>query len=250
MKIVSWNVFNLNRRLDRMLGFIAAVDADVLALQEVAAEHVRALGSLPGYGLFTAEDFVEDGALSLLAILTRLPAGDRRVVAHNRGRALSASPLGRRMAWRECLESLSVEVTPPGGGRPVRVVTLHLSCAVSPRARLHELEQVRAHLDPDGPAALCGDFNTFATPWLNPFVGWLYGFSWRDLPARDIVTLDGFCAANGFVRLAHEAPTFPRYRLHLDHLLLRGLRADRHHVERDTHGSDHRPIVAVVELAA
>jgi len=41
--------------------------------------------------------------------------------------------------------------------------------------------------------------------------------------------------------------TFPRYRLHLDHILLRGLTARRARVETATYGSDHYPLIA--ELA-
>ena len=245
MKLVSWNVFSGNEDPDTVRAFLKSCDADVVALQEATATHLSILEDLGGYRLFVAEDFIEDGVLYHLAIASRLPADDHRVLAHNPERAVSPSIQGRRMKWIEGLESQSVALTV--GDAPVRLVNLHLPCGVAPARRLADLDAAAAHLDGADRAVLCGDFNMFARPLLNLLGGWLFGVGLGEIGADERRRLDRFAAGHGLDRLFDRAVTFPRYRLHLDHILLRGLTARRARVETATYGSDHYPLIA--ELA-
>ena len=246
MKLVSWNVFNLNRDVYAVVRFVRGEDADVYALQELTPSHIAALRDIAGYTLHTAEDFAEGGELTYLGLFTRLSARDHRVITHNPGRAVSPSIVGRRMKWQECFQSQSITVDQ--GGTEVRVANLHLSCAVSPRARLAQLQAAAPHIAAAPRAVVCGDFNSFGRPWISPIVGWLYGFGWQDVFRDEPRGLARYAAAQGMAQVFRGVVTFPRYGFHLDHMLVRGLTIGAHRVEHDTHGSDHRPIVAELTL--
>ncbi|MHA1113465.1 MAG: endonuclease/exonuclease/phosphatase family protein [Alphaproteobacteria bacterium] len=242
MKLVSWNVFNDNDDPDAVRGFLAGCGADVIALQEASETHLSILNDLGGYRLFVAEDFVEDGALFHLAVASRLPATDHQIVTHNPERAISDSIQGRRKKWIEGLDSHAV--TLDIGGADVRLVNLHLPCGVPPVHRLRDLEAAAAHIDDAAHAVICGDFNMFARPILNLLGGWIFGVGLAEIGANERRRLDRFATAHGLARVFDRAVTFPRYRLHLDHILVRGLTARRARVEPGTYGSDHRPLIA------
>ena len=245
MKVVSWNVFNLNHDSEAFASFIKNERADVYALQELTDAHIAFFRTLEGYQLFSAEDFVEGDQVTYLGILTRLPSRDHEVIAHNPHRAISDSFQGRRMKWRECLDSHAVTVT--AEGHEVRIANLHLSCGVPPRTRRRQLNEASRHWLEFPRAVVCGDFNSFGRPFLNLAIGWLYGFGLSDIPVNEDRELTRFAEDHGFKRAFQRAVTFPRFRLHLDHLLARGVSIDTARVDPDTHGSDHRPLI--VELA-
>ena len=245
MKVVSWNVFNLNHDSEAFASFIKCEQADVYALQELTDEHIAFVRTLEGYQLFSAEDFIEGGQVTYLGILTRLPSRDHEVIAHNPDRTVSDSFQGRRMKWRECLDSHAVTVT--ADGHDVRIVNLHLSCGVPPRIRREQLNDASRHWLDFPRAVASGDIHSFGRPLLNLAIGWFYGFGLSDALVNEDRELTRFAQDHGFKRAFQHAITFPRFRLHLDHLLVRGMSINGARVERDTHGSDHRPLI--VELA-
>lgn len=244
MKVVSWNVWNRNRRIDLVEGFIRGTNADVLALQELSREHVDAIRGIAGYEFVLADDFVEKGELSHLGLLTRLPVRDANTVTHNAEWATSPSIAGRFMRWQECLQSQSVLLS--AGTKEVRVVNIHLSCAVSPRVRAAQLAEVTGHFGSDDAIVLCGDFNSFAKPALNIAIGWAFGFGLPDLMTDEQQRIADFAAAKGMERIFADEITHPRHRLQLDHILTQRLHLIASHVEIECFGSDHRPLVATL----
>lgn len=245
MRVASWNVLNTNNDTARLRRFVETVDADVIALQELTPAHIAALRNLRVGHLYLAEDFAERGETSFLGILSRTPALHIRALDHNPGRNTSDSLLGNRMQWIECLQSQSVVVATGLG--PVCVVNLHLSCAVSPQQRKTELQATAPHFSGVEKVVVCGDFNSFARPWLNPLIGWALGFRPRDRGCDERAEIRNFAAQHGLRQAFPSAITFPRFGLHLDHVLVRGMNIPSGRVYESTFGSDHRPVVA--ELA-
>ena len=241
MRVVSWNLYNRNRDVRAILGYLRAADADVLALQEVSARHLDALAGLDGYGCHVAEDFSERGELSHLALLSRLPVTAYEAVPINRARCVSPSLVGRARGWVECLEAQQARIEV--AGRAVRLVNLHLSAAASPAHRRRELESALAAVGVDQRLVVCGDFNSFARPWIGLLAGWAYGFGPSELCANEDRALTAFAARHGLVRALGRAVTYPRFGLPLDHVLARGLGPPHGRVEPATHGSDHRPVM-------
>ena len=247
LRVACWNVFNRDRGTERLLACVDKVDADVVALQELTTAHVAALGQRDGYRLHTAEDFREGDQPTYLGLLTRRPAADHTVVAHNGRADLSPSWMGRRLVWRECLESQSLAVAV--GDRLVRVVNLHLTCGAPPRVRSAQLRQALAgHTTADQPAVVCGDFNSFGAPVRNLVAGWAFGYRPQDLFGHDIAEIDRIAASAGLRRVFKHVVTYPRLGLQLDHMLVSRLRCTRSRVGDDRFGSDHRPLVADLAL--
>lgn len=242
MNVASWNVWNRGEDLDRFDQFIESSDADLYAFQELTDRHIERLSRWRGYCLYLVEDFIEDGQLTHLGLLTRLPAENHEILFHNPNAIVSSSLLGRQKRWAECLQSQSLTIQLED--KKVEVVNVHLSCGVSPRRRLAELDRAVTQSKNAAQLIVCGDMNSFANPWLNAGFGWLFGFGLQDLPTNEIATLTRFAGRNGMQRVPASAVTYPRFRLQLDHIMVRGFSGVRGYVGNETFGSDHRPVLA------
>ena len=211
-----------------VMAAIAALDADVVALQEVwqphdtgrsfAADAAEQLGyevhEAPlAPGLIThRQDLVtrheQSEGMWGLALLSRVPS-----------RARPTIPLGRIALDRAARVALPVEIE----GGPVVVVT-HISHRLfgSPR----QIRRVARVLDPDGePTVVLGDFNLWGPP-----VGLLFGDGWTR-PVR--------------------GRTWPAWRPHsqIDHIVCNRSVAARDGEVLAMTPSDHRPVRAVVDVA-
>ena len=240
MNLVSWNVWNRNREIDKFKRFLREQDADVFAFQELTSEHIELLRSIQDYNLYLAEDFIEGEQLTYLGILTRLPVRRHEVVTLNSNRQVSPSWIGRRNRWIECLQSHNLTLLT--NGLNATIVNVHLSCGVSPTYRHRELLRAIEVVEQTERIVICGDMNTFANPAFNWLVGWFYGSGVSDLLTHEIGSLDRFAHQRGMLRMPRKAVTFPRLKLQLDHIITRGMDVSECTVERDSYGSDHVPI--------
>ena len=148
MRLVTWNVAGRVSRLPEQAGVLAAVGADVVALQEVTAR------TEPLWRAALAE-------AGLTACETALDP---------RGRSPRRRPLGVLTATRSALERLPAPAVPwPErvlccAVEGVEVINLHSPIAPAPElAKVRTHEAVAAHLAAtagDAPRILCGDLNT------------------------------------------------------------------------------------------
>ena len=161
MRVVTWNVAGRVRRQPEQAQVVAALGADVVALQEVTAR------TLPLWRAALAEAGLGDVASALDE-----RDGATEPVAQPRRR--HAAPAGRKVlgvltAAREPLERLPEPAVPwperllcvrTGG---VEVVNLHSPIAPAPElAKIRTHEAVAAYLQglEPAPQILCGDLNT------------------------------------------------------------------------------------------
>ena len=241
-RIVCWNVLNKNYDISAFHSLIRMTDADVYVFQELCTHHISALREYREFTLHTAIDFLEGGNLANLGIFSRLASREPKLIEHNPHRLLSPSWFGKQQSWSECIQSLSlfVDVEPHG----FRLVNVHLTCGCSPRFRAALLEEMVPHFERDARVILCGDFNTFARPWINPFIGWAFGFNMRDLRVNEKRNVKAFARDHDMRMALDGAVTFPKLQLQLDNVLVRGLNVESCYVESGSYGSDHKPIVA------
>lgn len=240
MKLVSWNVWNRNTDIAEFRKFIDERRVDAFAFQELTSDHIEVLRSIDGYELYVADDFIEGKQLTHLGIFTRLPVLAHGVVILNSDRKVSSSWVGRHNRWIECIDSHHLTVS--SNGLTMTIVNVHLSCGVSPRHRRCELVRAIHELDQAERVVVCGDMNTFANPIYNWLIGWFYGFRIDDLFTHEISSLDRFACHRGMVRTPRKAVTFPRLKLHLDHIIVRGMDVSACHIEHESYGSDHIPV--------
>lgn len=248
--IATWNAYNRADDTARLRRFVAETGPDVVAFQELTEAHVQALSALDGYQLHTAEDFREAGQVSYLGVLSRRPVVSIGRHRHNRGREVSPSPMGRRMRWIECVDSMCATVRL--GRADWRIINLHLTCAASPALRRRQLEEALdafAIAHADAPAVVMGDFNCFARPWLNWAVARSFAFAAGDLLVHEARDVEYRMRARGFHSLDHRA-TFPKAHLMLDRIFVRGGELRSLRALSSTYGSDHRPLVATLRPSA
>jgi exonuclease III len=146
MRLVTWNVAGRVSRQPEQAAAIAAVGADVVALQEVTQR------TLPAWVAALAEAgcrHVED-TTALAPPTRRRPLG---VLTASREPLTRLAP--PEVPWPERILCCTV------GG--VEVINLHSPIAPAPelaKIRTHEAVAAKLHADPRSPRVLCGDLNT------------------------------------------------------------------------------------------
>ena len=256
MRLVTWNVAGRVTRQPEQAAAVAAIGADVVALQEVTAR------TLPLWRSALAEA----GLAACEATLDDPPA--------TTGRRL----LGVLVAAREPLERLAPPADAPWPERVLccrlgdaEIVNLHSPIAPAPElAKVRTHEAVAAYLAqrPAGPRILCGDLNTprrelpdgdvltFAhdsAGRLRPARGERWDRAERALvhDLRERGWVDAFRALHGYEG-RHASWTFAQDRggWRLDHVLAHGFRplaCEYAHEWRRSGLSDHSALVVDLE---
>jgi len=234
LRVLSYNIHHGQGNdgvfdLERIASLIAALQPDLVALQEVDQGTGRASG------VFQADELARltgmegrfgraihyDGGEYGEAALCRLPILDTAALP------LPAAP-GHEL---RCALTLRVEA----GGQELLFVATHLDHARDPGDRVAQMEAILAALEaePDTPVLLLGDLN--CQPGSPPLA--LLGPEWLDAP----------------LAAGAAAPTFPAVdpEVRIDHVLARP--ADRWRVRQsvvvdEEVVSDHRPLLVVLEL--
>lgn len=222
LRVLSYNVLSLRRGLDRVAAVIRAAEPDVVCIQEAprfwrSAQHCRALATASGLAVVTGGR--PAGAVLLLA------RNDLRVVARRSVKLPWHPPKHRRGV---ALGVFDV------GGTEVAVASTHLS--LFEHERVEQAAAVLALLDSTGrPTIVAGDVN--------------------EDPDRPAFTLlagamrDAFATApigDGLTSTAVD----PQRRIDAVFVdpQLRVLRAESLGIPGVTAASDHRPVLAVIDV--
>jgi endonuclease/exonuclease/phosphatase family metal-dependent hydrolase len=232
LRIATYNIHRCRgldgrTRPDRIAAVLRAIDADIVALQEVVGagprgtSHIEQLGAALGMGWVMAPVRQLRGHLFGNAVLSRLPI--RHHVAHD-------------LSWKTCEPRGAQRVDVSVDGAALHIYNVHLGTAILERrhqaTRLASLVSDR-HVT--GPKLVLGDFNE-----------WMKGLATALLSSR-LRSVD----LRTFVRRRRTYPgLFPI--LHLDHIYYAG-RVEVVHIELPRTrlalvASDHLPLVADVRL--
>ncbi|MEK7604839.1 MAG: endonuclease/exonuclease/phosphatase family protein, partial [Patescibacteria group bacterium] len=181
MKIYSWNILFRNKEFDRAFEFIRTSDFDIFCLQEVPADFLTRLETLPYHYASTidAERIGRGTTPIYLVILSRYPITGQNI-AH-------FPEYWAQWPWRTRLfvrlmrpfhftkiknrHGFSVDITIDG--RTFHVFNLHLILA-HPDLRLAEFEHALVERDRSRPGIVCGDFNILESPKIT-LLNWLLG---------------------------------------------------------------------------
>ena len=244
VSLLSWNVFNENLDAGRIAACLEAHNADVALLQEMTPDHIEAARSIYPH-VEIAVDYLLNGEACHLAIASRFPLADVRVVEHFPRDKPAPTWLSRKMGWTEFLESLSAEIEPAPGWR-LRLIVAHTSAAIGPTARMAETEAVAAaHIPEAGPCVFAADFNSLAKPWNAPLLALPLQYRQADFLVNERSKLEAWFGRQGFEPAARGV-TYPRLLAQLDQIYVRGARVTSSAIPKDRHGSDHRPLVATL----
>jgi len=236
-RVVSLNVAmreDVERVAEELSAVLGAASADVILLQEVAHrrgnEDVAAqLGQRFGMASIFRPAFGTATRSGGLALLTRHPARDIRLFN------LPRYDLNFRTRTRI---ALGATIDTPSG--PVHVYNVHLDTRINLDQRLRQLGTVAHDFESrPGPAIVGGDFNTNGNRWLFhtiplPFLGGQGAGLLRFMLGHGLHSVFG-----------RGHPTHDAFRMQLDWLFLRGLRAAEGTI-RPVTLSDHHVLIARV----
>jgi endonuclease/exonuclease/phosphatase family metal-dependent hydrolase len=241
MKIVSWNIYRRNRHLTRLPDFVRGLEADVVCLQEVPLNALPLLeGALPHMVACREFDPLKKHMETQLVILSKHPLHSHTRVEHGSPPAtsLAARLSGKCMGKEFHFIDLSVH------GQQVRIFNAHLPLKVPPSFRLAELDFMRKYLATDRHNFVCGDFNSFGGPLVNPAWGWFYGYRGQDYLIHERKRIERMMAAHGLVNPFGGKRTHHLLNIQLDYILLpQTLHVRQKHILRERCGSDHYPLL-------
>jgi endonuclease/exonuclease/phosphatase family metal-dependent hydrolase len=154
LRVVTWNIkATRDASVERVAEELAAMDADVIALQEVdvsarrtgETDQPRRLSEALGYGYTFAAALYWDGGVYGLALLSRLPFVS--VERHRLDMTASSEP------------RIALDVTLCHGGQTLRLLDVHAD--IDPVAAARQVSEAAelARPDVDGRVLLLGDFN-------------------------------------------------------------------------------------------
>jgi endonuclease/exonuclease/phosphatase family metal-dependent hydrolase len=232
LRIATYNVHRCRgldgrTRPDRTAAVLRAIDADIVALQEVIGagprgnSHAEALGAALGMGWVMAPARLLRGQHFGNAVLSRLPIAQH--VHHD-------------LSWKTCEPRRLQRVDVIVGGSTLHIYNVHLGTAILERRHQAErLAAIVADRHVAGPKLVLGDFNE-----------WMRGLATTLLTAK----LNSVNLQTHLKRRRTYPGLFPV--LHLDHIYYAGrveiVRIELPRTRLSLVASDHLPLVADVRI--
>ena len=246
MRVLSFNVYKKNPALGPLIRFLKEEAADIVCLQEFPAKELPRLAELTDYYIHSAsESYVHkfrtkgDSHL-LLVILSKYPIQNAESVRHLQHTELS---LRHQISYNEVAVHFHFVDIEDAEGRALRVFNCHLECTTNPAQRLTQFEEIARHQHPERTSVFCGDFNTFSTPLVSPFVGWLFGYDAKHLAVNEPRRFRRLFAKLELQNPLEKRRTYTYLPLQLDYILVpTSVAVEEATVIPDTYGSDHHPI--------
>lgn len=246
MKILSWNVYAKNKTLEKVQKHISDGGYDVVCLQEVPEEETQSFLDFFPHGHVAEEhlDFRKKKEVRKLnlVILTKMPIIQSVVVRHE----TSENAAKRYNNFYADFHYVDVSYN----GETCRVFNTHFMCVASPYFRLGQLQEVLSHVpEHSDKYVICGDFNNFGMPVVNPFLAWHYGYSKKELFVNEKKLFNKFFEKHSLKNVFKGKRTFLWFPLQLDYILpAKGLFVLGKRVHPKTHGSDHYPIELSIRI--
>lgn len=240
-----------NKELDRAFEFIRTTNFDIFCLQEVPADFLTRLETLPFYCASTidAERLTCDTTPIYLVTLSRYPIERQNVVrfpeywAQWPWRTRLFVRLMRPFHFTKIKNRRGFFADITIGDTTLHVFNLHLILA-HPDLRLAEFEQALVERDRARPGIVCGDFNILESPKIT-LLNWLLGGRAGDtlLWTRERTHIEKRFVSHELSNPLRGKNTHPLSRSQLDHILVsHSFSVKDAHVIPDRIGSDHHPI--------
>jgi endonuclease/exonuclease/phosphatase family metal-dependent hydrolase len=235
LRVATYNIHRCRgldgrRRPERIASVLRAIDADVVALQEVVGAgphgggHAEEIGALLGMGWVMAPARQFRGHQFGNAVLSRLP-----ITQH----------LEHDLSWKTCEPRRMQRVDISAHGTTLHLYNVHLGTAIlERRSQAQRLATIVCDRHVTGPKLVLGDFNE----WMRGLATSLLNEKLKSVDLRD------------FLRRKRTQRTYPGLFpiLHLDHIYYAGrveiVGVELPRTRLSLVASDHLPLVADVRL--
>lgn len=254
MRIITWNVFVFNTKIKKLIDQALSYEPDILCFQELPDPYLPYLQAQKGYTVTHALDFTSPRPryTGHIVILTKHPPVAQRIVEYSRVKGAS---LWERVFYRAIMRSTEKRLAPivniSYGSHDIQITSARFSCAVGSKERLHEFSSLIKHLDRHKPAILCGDFNIIDDAVFKFITGWVRGFHLNEYFINERKAFEDIVKEYGYRNIFRNISTYITSipRLQYDHILIpESWHVNYHTVEKKTVGSDHRMLLADIEL--
>ena len=236
-----------NKSFDRALKFLYEHDADVMCLQEVPTDVVRAMKKHKG--LYIAEAKAQHRGRNRMqtrnVILSKYPIKEKgSLLLPGDEKPSIKSRLTKKGGPLE-FQYVDIKL----GSKKVRIFNSHLECNTSPRMRVKQFEHVLEASHRSGVNMYCGDFNIYGEWYVNLLVGYISNYKLDDISKSERKLFGQLFREHQLNNVFRGTVTYPRFRLQLDHILVpSGVPVVSKVVHKKRYGSDHRPIAVEVEV--
>lgn len=255
MRVMSWNMYCFNKRLDEALAFIQSADADVLCIQEVPHTFLPELTKLGMKIAYTVDSEAvkkKEKLKNYNVILSRLPmTGVKEIkfpTINHPQRTKIVIKVMRVAGWTltKNRNAVVANVKTPRG--LVQVFCAHLTLS-SPSGRADEFAAILRHRNATLPAVIAGDFNVLEHPRVKP-LSWFLGASIEEssptYPERKL--FEGRFKNAQFKNPLKGSVTHNFSKSQLDHVLVsEDLSVTQSVVLPERYGSDHYPVFVTFE---
>jgi len=252
MRIITWNVFNRNKKIKKGIRYILSLSPDVICLQEVPLNILEWLKTVPTYTVSFCHDWINRRSETKNCyICTLTKQKTLRVQSRTFGPGPIRSILNTFIYMRmlhnvEQHRMLAITIKTPVG--KLQIVNTRLSCASDIISRLEMFhDMIQAVRRKAIPTIYCGDFNIFDSKVVKLLTGWLRGFHVFDYRINERIVFEILFAKERLVNIFRGKSTIfvNRPLLQLDHILIPNhMRVKEKHIEKRRHGSDHRMLYA------
>jgi endonuclease/exonuclease/phosphatase family metal-dependent hydrolase len=241
MKILSWNVYNYNRRIDEILAFILSSDSDVICLQEVTEILLERLRENYVGNIAVALDGYDCEKEYYLVTLTKFDVTENKTIQLND--KIKISLIQKLLNWEEALSFQYIDFT--CNDKTYRVFNTHLTNGSGASKRLSELQKTVSFFNKNSINIVCGDFNTFTKKSFSWLLGSLYSLKKEDIRVDEINVFNSYFETNSLQDALRGSCTqhllFLKFKL--DYILLpKSLKIINSYVSNNRLGSDHNPI--------
>jgi len=245
MKILTWNVYKKNRRINRAIAFLKKQKADIICLQEFPAKHIDLLKKLDAHVAVCDEVLVYKNKrrrpVKLYSvIISRFPIKEQTIIAHKK-RYEETRKIKDKYAYFQA-DSFYVDIDTNEG--EFRIFNTHLKCVAGPNHRLAQFKEIVEHLSGERQNIICGDFNTFARPLVNILLWKLFGYKVQEIKINETKNLTALFEAHGLKNPLEKQVTFWKFPVQLDYILVPSgadVKAKRTFLR--PYGSDHFPLL-------
>ena len=244
MKILDWNIYKDNKKIDSAIDFIKSGDFDIICLQEFPTKYLDKIKNIGYHYKIAEERFVykkdRPDAVMYQVILSKYDFLSANKIEHdNKHDAFKESKKHDTFTTESIFVDVNVQ------GKKYRIFNTHLKCVAGPYCRMSQFNNLLENIDNSNGVnnVICGDFNTFGKPLINFFVWKYFGYRLPEITINEKKLFNTHFELNGFRNVFKNTVTFLKFPLQLDYILIpKKMKIINKKRYLKSYGSDHLPI--------